>query len=410
MNYRLIILIHCAISLLNPAFSQMSDDFADGDLIQNPAWVGQTNNFVVNANGQLQLLVPAVAGSSYLSTASGITQNAQWSFFIQLNFNPSSSNYADVFLISDKENLQGALNGYFVRIGGPQREVSLYRKDGSIFTKIIDGTDGRVNLNSVELNIKVTKDQANTWELSVDPLLDNSYISEGAVVDGTHTYSGYFGFNCIYTSTRSDKFFFDNILISGDVFTDNSPPIADSLKVLGDSALAVYFNETVESLSAQNVQNYSIDHGIGTPESAVLENNKTVTLHLDDQYMESGTYFLTVNGVADVFGNAADGSVYAFTYSSPFNAGFSDLIITEIMADPSPEIGLPLWEYLEMYSPHDIPLILSGLKLVVGSDTSKIPSISIDARQYMILCQSAAASDLQRYGKTVIIPGMVHPE
>ncbi len=405
MNYRLIILIQCTFSWLNPTFSQVSDDFTDGDFIQNPAWIGHTENFTVNPLGQLQLLAPAVAGSSYLVTKSGISRDAAWSFFVQFNFNPSSSNYADVFLISDTENLHEALNGYFVRIGNTQDEVSLYRKDGSMTAKIIDGADGRVNLSTVVLNIKVTKDQSDTWELFVDPLLDNSFISEGTVVDGTHFYSGYFGFNCVYTATRSDKFLFDNVMITGDVFTDNMAPVADSLKVIGDSSLVVYFNETLETSSALNIQNYSIDHGIGAPASVILENSKTVKLQLDDLFMESGTYYLTISGVQDVFGNTADGSIYTFTYSAPFNAGFGDILITEIMADPSPEVGLPLWEYLEIYNPNDVPLTLSGLTLIVGNDTSKIPTIPFEAREYQILCQSAAAVDLGRYGKTVIIPG-----
>ncbi len=405
MNYRLIILIQCTFSWLNPTFSQVSDDFADGDFIQNPAWIGHTENFTVNPLGQLQLLAPAIAGSSYIATVSGISQNAWWSFFIQLNFNPSSSKYADVFLISDKENLQEPLNGYFVRIGNTQDEVSLYRKDGALATKIIDGVDGRVKLNTVALNIKVTKNQSNIWELFVDPLLDNSFISEGTIVDGSYFYSAYFGLNCVYTLTQSDKFFFDNVMIAGDVFTDDAAPVADSLRVFGDSALVVYFNEPLESNSALNVQNYFIDHNIGTPGSVLLENGKTVNLQLDDLLMESGTYYLTIHGVKDVFGNSADGSIYPFTYSAPFNPGFGDLIITEIMADPSPEVDLPLWEYLEVYNPHDEPITFSGLKLIVGSDTAKIPTIPMDVGEYLILCQSAAATDLGRYGKTVIIPG-----
>jgi hypothetical protein len=41
-----------------------------------------------------------------------------------------------------------AANGYFVRIGGTPDEISLYRDDAGVAVKIIDGTDGRAQVNS----------------------------------------------------------------------------------------------------------------------------------------------------------------------------------------------------------------------------------------------------------------------
>jgi hypothetical protein len=70
----------------------------------------------VNANNQLQLAAPAASGQSFLATESEIITQATWSFYVKLDFNPSSSNYADIYLVSDKENLTEPLNGYFVRI------------------------------------------------------------------------------------------------------------------------------------------------------------------------------------------------------------------------------------------------------------------------------------------------------
>jgi hypothetical protein len=81
------------------------------------------------------------------------------------------------------------LNGYFVRIGNTQDEVSLYRQSGnrSSAVKIIDGLDGRVNVSLVELRVKVTKNAESTWELLVDSELSGDFVSEGSVI-GRNTY------------------------------------------------------------------------------------------------------------------------------------------------------------------------------------------------------------------------------
>ena len=228
-----------------PAKAQISDDFSDGNFNEHPAWHGQTTRFIVNSENQLQLSAPPEAGHSYLSTACEVINNAEWSFYIKLKFNPSSRNYMDVYLVSDTQDLSAPVNGYFVRIGNSQDEVSLYKQSGDKSTaeKIIDGMDDRVDMSTVELNVKVSKNHESEWELLVDPDLNQSFISEGKVNDSDHFYSRFFGIYCSYTSTRSDRFFFDELFVSGDAFIDSTPPAVDTLIVLSDSTVKILFNE-----------------------------------------------------------------------------------------------------------------------------------------------------------------------
>ena len=37
------------------AFSQVTDDFSDNDFLNNPAWSGSLNDFIVNSNKEVQL-------------------------------------------------------------------------------------------------------------------------------------------------------------------------------------------------------------------------------------------------------------------------------------------------------------------------------------------------------------------
>src|SRR5687768_8954585 len=99
------------------ALAQWRENFFDGEITTNPVWGGHTDRFTV-VNNVLQLNAPAVTGSTNLTTTSEIVSNSTWTFSAALNFNPSGSNYARVYLATDSPDLSSSLNGYYVMIGG----------------------------------------------------------------------------------------------------------------------------------------------------------------------------------------------------------------------------------------------------------------------------------------------------
>ena len=164
--------------LLIPAavFAQFSDDFNDGEFSSNPAWSGNTSKFVVSAGQELQLFEdPQAEGTSFLSTPSEAIYDASWEFLVKMQFNPSGTNYCDVYLVSNNSDLSATTNGYFVRLGNTADEVSLYRKDVSTSTMIIDGTNSRLNTSTVNVRVKVTRDFDGNWTLQSDTLGGTDY-------------------------------------------------------------------------------------------------------------------------------------------------------------------------------------------------------------------------------------------
>jgi hypothetical protein len=303
-------------STLSMVAAQVTDDFSDGDLSANPPWSGDLANFIVNDDAQLQLSAPAVAEQSYLVTESDIINEAEWNFYVRLAFNPSSNNYLDIYLVSDAQNLKDALNGYFVRIGNTQDEVSLYKQRGdkSSAVKIIDGMDDRVDRNNVEIRVKVTKGLTNEWHLSVDADLSGNYLAEGSVVDAEHVSSTYFGLLCNYTSSRSKKIYFDDLSITGSAFSDPDPPEVDSVLVLSDSVLQIAFNERLEPTSAMANEHYFINHDIGYPAEVVMPTDTTVRLIFDQKFQDRLPYEVSIDGVQDLYGNVLSGVAESFVY------------------------------------------------------------------------------------------------
>ncbi|HQQ95614.1 MAG TPA: lamin tail domain-containing protein [Cyclobacteriaceae bacterium] len=252
------------IFIASDCCAQFADDFSDGNFSQDPVWSGNTSKFNIKSN-MLHLQAVALNESAYLSTSSEVADHAIWELLIQLDFIPSSSNYTKVYLMADQPDLTAPLNGYFVKIGNSTRDISLYRQSGDTETKIIDGIDNRVNAPIVKLKIRVTRERG-LWTLFYDLGPTGVYQSEGAATDVVHPTSTYFGVVCVYTATRSDKFWFDDVVVSGTPGTVKAPAtylwkdiiinefLADPNPHIGlpDAEFIELFNRSTDTISLEN--------------------------------------------------------------------------------------------------------------------------------------------------------------
>jgi hypothetical protein len=384
------------------AFAQVFDDFKDEEFLSNPAWSGNTSKFTVVAN-QLKLQAPAVNGNAYLSTVSTVVHNASWEFLVKFTFNPSSANYARVYLISDNVDISGTLSGYYVLIGDTQRDISLYRQSESGKIKIIDGQDDAVNAAQVNVKIKVTRDASGNWELFSDVGANNTYRSEGTVNDNTHQTSSYFGIFCAYTSTRSDKFFFDDITVTGSSYIDNTAPQCKNVTATSLQTLEVDFDEPLDVATAENVSNYTVSNDIGHPSSAKLSADlNKVSLFFTKPFQNGIEETIKISEIKDVVGNTMTLCENKFLFFQPVSPQFKSIIISEIFADPSPVVGLPEAEFVELFNRSSHSFDLKGWTFTDGSLLATLPSIIIHPGQYYILCHSSRSSNFALPGRVVL--------
>ncbi len=227
-------------------------------------WKGEVAKYEIFADS-LRLNDSEKTGSAWVSKPSEAVENAEWEFRLELKFNPSDNNYALVYPVADRSDLSG--KGYFIKIGGRTDEVALYRQDGAHAVKIIDGEDKRVDAASVDIKVKLTR-QDGLWTLYTD-FAETGYQKEGEITDKQYLSSSYFGVKSAYTSTRADKFYYSQITINGQVFTDNVPPAIDSLSVLTRHSCRLHFNEPLAHLEV----NYNDE----TAQNAIEGNTAKVT-------------------------------------------------------------------------------------------------------------------------------------
>jgi hypothetical protein len=394
----------------NKSSAQFSDDFTDGNFTANPIWIGESAKFQVDAQNQLQLNDATASSPAFLVTNSTAIYNATWQFYVKMDFNPSTSNYGKVMLVSNAQDITTNFNGYFVQIGGATGtvdDVSLYRQDGNTEVKIIDGVDGTAATNP-EMIIRVTRDSIGNWELFIDPAAaGTSFVSQGTVTDTTYTQSAFFGVECIYTSTRSDKFFFDDFIVTGTALQDNTKPVFNTVSVLSNTELEIKFSEKVTAVTAENVVNYSVDLGVGNPQTAVLDaqDSSKVKLTFANPFTNAQTYSITVSNVQDVAANVMDTKSLSFLYFVPAVANFKEVIITELFPDPTPSAGLPEQEFIEIYNVSNKTFDLANWTITDGSSTATLTTQAIVPNEYVIICANANVSLFQSFGTVVGVSG-----
>lgn len=395
----LLFLLCCSTSL----FAQtLQDDFSDGDFTNNPIWTGDVADFVVTA-GELVTDNLGNSATSYLSTPAAIQDSTTWEFYIRLEFDPSTSNQARVYLQADDADLTSVNDGYYLQIGasGSTDALELYRLDGGSATSIFTATVGAVATDPAIASVRIVRDAVGNWEVFADYAGGTSYVSEGTFTDATHTTGSHFGVWARYTTTRGNLFFFDNIFCSP-LFVDVVPPSITSLSANSATELEVQFDEIVELTSANNAANYTLSNGANV--SAAARDAVDFSLvRLTTSPLASGqTYTLTATGVEDLNNNATNGATANVTYVNVQPAAFQDIIINEIFADPSPQVGLPTEEYIELYNRSNKIIDLGGMVFNDGSNKT-LSTLLLYPDSTVILTASSNVALFAPYGTTMDI-------
>ncbi|HFA51734.1 MAG TPA: hypothetical protein ENJ95_22185 [Bacteroidetes bacterium] len=386
--------------------AQVQDDFSDGNLTTDPSWQGDAADFVVNDELQLQLNAPG-AGTSNLFLQTNIADSAMWELYFKMDFSPSGSNSLRIVLQNDQAGLDAG-NGYFLFLGetGSSDALRFFRMDDGAETLLASATVGAV-ADAPEVRLKMMRKTGGNWTLLVDYSGGQNFEEEFQIEDAT--YGGgdlFFGFQCKYTSTRTDKFFFDDIK-TGPLLPDISPPVLLSATAISPDEVDVFFDEKLEETAATEPSNFSINNGIGQPAAAFLDATDQTIVHLSLQnpLANMTDYILQANNIADVEGNIAAAQNAAFTFVQTETAAEFDLLINEIMADPTPPVAIPPVEFIEIFNRSDKVLDLEGFGFSSGSTPVAFPAFQILPKKYALVCDENDVDSLTLFGEVIGLPG-----
>jgi methionine-rich copper-binding protein CopC len=368
-------------------FSQVNETFLDGNFINNPIWTGTSSNFSINTSLQLQSKA-TVASTSYLFTPSEAIDDATWECWVKINYNPSSSNYAFIYLVSDKNDLTLGCNGYYVQVGGTNDEVSLFVQEGTSKTKIIDGVDKRTDRNPVELRVRVTRDADGNFALYSKLPFETDFVLEGTTQNTVVKSSNYFGLLYVNTASTGMNYFFDDILVSGNKAVDKEPPMWNLFNIISPNKLKLGFSEAM-NFSAST---FSLDNGMGNLISMLISADKTsIELTFANDFQKGKIYNLQTSGLADLAGNLSSTTQKSIGIVEKKEIG--DLIFNEVMFE-NPENSV---EYIEIYNKSDKLLDVSGMIFTTRKTDGTmntgviIPKLTplLPPKGYLALCSNA---------------------
>lgn len=370
-------------------FGQISEDFSDGNFTLNPIWNGNNSTFIVNSSYQLQSY-NTIASTSFLTTDHTITtlENKEWRFWVKLSFSPSSNNNAKVYLTSTNSDLSIQPDGFFIQLGetGSTDAVRLMKSENGIETEICSGTLGAI-ATSFAISVRVVRDNIGNWQLFTDNTGGDNFVNPAVGFDDANLLGTSFGFYCKYTVSNATKFYFDNVYV-GDIIQDTTPPEIESIQVVYNQQIDIIFNEPIDVFSAQNTSNYSLSPTVSISGIQVDNSNpKLIHLGLATPLINGNTYQLQINGVSDLDGNPSNTNE-SFIYRIAEVPSKGDVIITEIMSDPIPSVGLPEVEFIEIYNRSNKYFNLENWKIEDETSIGTIASSWLSPGEYTLICST----------------------
>lgn len=387
MNYKLLLLTIISVSW-SAILGQTFDSFDDGNFTENPTWQGDTALFKINSNNQLQLNANE-AGKAFLllpsQTHLGILE---WRFYVKLALSPSDNNFARIFLLTNTLDLHSSdLVGYYLQLGEnlSNDAIELFYQNHEERTSICRGTDGYIAAPfAIELQILLYED--GTWLINEKNISTGIYTPHaiGNHIPNFNICSPIVGFFTQFTSGSRTKFYLDDVYIGPEII-DTIPPRLLNWHITEDGhSLNLQFTESINPLSGLEIENFTLLPSHHIDSIFYTDNNlSNLTLLFKEPLEDRSYYKLNISNLDDLYENRIiDTSINIIWYQIRRH----DLLITEIMADPTPQVALPNTEYIEIYN-YGIPdtITLEGWKICLGNVSRQIPTSKIAPQGHLLL-------------------------
>src|SRR6266496_3542222 len=87
-----------------------------------------------------------------------------------------------------------------------------------------------------------------------------------------------------------------------------------------------------------------------------------------------------------------------------FSQNRYDVVIDEIMADPTPQVGLPNNEWIELKNTTTSPINLLGWRLSDATGQSgPLPNFSLQPDSFVIVCTGSVVAAMSAFGTTISV-------
>jgi hypothetical protein len=409
MRYLFIILLYLISSQI---YAQIHFDFEDYNI---GAWTQSTvgrwdTSSIAPIHGSYSLkhiFNNTVSGHDQISyplqDLSLTADTVSWQFRVKHGYGPSSSNNWAFFLMSDKPASEmypsGTANGYAVGVNysGSDDLLKLWKITNGAASVLINSEMDWDSLagTSGSPYIRISRSPLGNWDMWVSLNdTDYSFIGDTLNIDFLKPY--YFGIYYEYSMAQDMKLWVDDIFIDGTFIVDTFAPEIDSASIVSAKEIYLSFSEPVDS-STLLKSSFSIT-SFGSPDSIIVLNDEDILLHFAENLPSGSPFQLKISNISDKKGNKLINKSIELQYYIP---KLYDVLVTEIMADPDPQIALPNAEYVEIYNRSAYDINLYKWQFQIGSTIKYFPNTIIKPNEYRILCSKEFSEQMQAFGNTI---------
>lgn len=370
-NVLLLLVLH--VVSLN---AQFFDSFNDGDFVANPKWLGNNTLFTVDPQNKLRLNAPA-GGVAYLYTQLVYPDSFTAVFDLNLEFSPSASNFARVYFMCQSANPAEG-KAYFIQAGenGSADALRLYSSENGKTTLLASGREGAFSTDPAAARVKIVYNKGGTFACYADYDYNGSYEDAFGVTDSRllPESASFFGVECTFTTSRKDKFVFDNLGVAG-LVADTMAPSIRSAAIKDENHIEVVFDEPVSAASALNPENYVLATSFHPNTVNFNGSEDRVVLFYANGFPNEDTLLLRVSAISDPSGNTLSNYELKLTFTRRPRVG--ELVLSEILFDPYVNHS----DFIEVYNASSSALSIDSLRV---SNVLNGQMVTINDRQPLL--------------------------
>ena len=195
-----------------------------------------------------------------------------------------------------------------------------------------------------------------------------------------------------YSAAQDRKLWLDDLLLEGRFLADTMKPELSQWTLENSACVRLIFSETIrwpDSVRAElslpgPTALESVFQGM-VADSFSLQ-GAMLELFFPDPLPNREPVDLLLGGLCDRAGNCMDDTVFRIMRNE---AVWGDMLINELLADPEPEVGISIGEYVEFFNASDYILHLEGWRLEVGARIYELTEEGVDTRlgpaEYLLL-------------------------
>jgi hypothetical protein len=394
------------------AYGQISETFESGSL---PGWI-QSNagrwkaDSISSISGNFSLhhsFDNADAGTDAIGleiTNLKLTKGTvRWSFMLRHGSEPSSSNNWAVFLLSDNGPAEmhpgGNINGFALGVNftGSDDTLRLWKVKGGVASVVLSTpVNWQNNIGTLQpVQVEAERSVSGLWRVTVMSI-GGVEIGAASATDPGLFNPAWFGLLYRYTSTRDRLLWLDDLTVDGVFISDREAPVITGCFSSGKNSLDLTLDEEPDENSL--LPEGFVVNGNNTALQILKTGTCSFRVTFEKTFINKSINNLVISRLCDKNSNCKEN---VSTQFSVFGADQGDVIISEIMADPSPRVGLPEEEYLEIYNTTGFTFGLKDWILAYEGGNAVFPETVINPGEFLIVCSIADTSLFSGFGKAI---------